>query len=847
MMYTFESFVNEKREDVDKELNFLKEKSSAYECLLSAHKTEPCAFSGIRLLTEPSKLLMGQEYPTQNSFLSGLCDNKVTLLSNLKSQYPKDMLIKVLGADELLCQRIAQDHKNTIHLTLFFTSERADMSLAGEWLSMVSHKLCLMYEHWLTLKKCKEQLSLFSEVSKISKVGAWSYSIENDEMYWSDEVFHIYGMKPSDKVNPEIGISCYQESDRNIITQAFVKAVESGQPYQHELKFKDIKGVSKWVRTNGRVERDETGSVMRVYGAIEDISDEVLQIKRESERADYLKNIFDSFKDAVLVINEKGIIQSCNLGCLTIFGYQEEELLGKPLTMLMPEPYRSAHDSYIENYLSSGNSKIIGIGRQLPATRKNGDIFQMELAVTESLYHGHYEFIGFIRDITDKINARDAVYRMAFTDPITGLKNRAWFEKEASSLFAIAKLKQQYIYASILDIDRLEKINRKFGVAFGNTVIKAVGERLTLLHHSDVHVYKASADAFIILSVKGSKDPNIVDAIRVSVDSVLASIRKIEVSYEGEAIPITVSMGSVITSTATSSLETLTAQLEYALFKAKSIGLAGQYLLSGERIDAYEQQTNMQEVLETVTQTDELYVVLQPQFSSRTEFGSSEVLLRWNSPVFGQVSPGEFIPLAEKTSAIIAIEKWVIKEACRILKKVKSKGYLQTLAVNISAKHLVHPSFSTSILKTVREHGISPSSLILEITESELVNDLDEVKQKMIDLRAIGFRFSIDDFGTGYSSLAYLQALPLDELKIDKQFVDAINPDEKSSRSIINLILDMADVLGVRTVAEGVETDIQYDILKAKTCDVIQGYLLSKPLNEDEWFSMLVATEQNVV
>ncbi|WP_100641394.1 EAL and GGDEF domain-containing protein [Alteromonas facilis] len=697
----------------------------------------------------------------------------------------------------------------------------------------------LLFDAEYRAERLENQTLLLEEICEISNVGAWEFDVVKQSLFWSKQVYYIHSIPLNTVITPDVAIAYYQPSDIPLITEAFETLLRDGTGYELTLQIIDANETPKWIKTTGRASFDSEGNVVRVFGAIEDITVEKERIDIEIDRVSYLNNILNSFKDAVVISDTKGIIQVVNNSASDVFQYASEELIGKNVSVLMPEPYASEHQTYIRKYLDSGDSKIIGVGRQLPAKRKDQSIFQMELSLTEFYFQGKCQYIGVIRDISERIKAQDAIYKMAFTDPTSGLKNRSWFEREVKSLLSVASIKDHYVFATIVDIDKLNSINQRFGMQAGNKAIKAIAETLSKLNSSDFHVYKTGEDSFVVLSVRSSENEESLQTHVQTIEDLLHSQSGIQIQHLSGLISVTVSIASIIVSARNASVETLVSYLEYSKRKAKLLSPKGSFLLSGDNLIEYQRTTGLRSALEKLTESGELRLVMQPQFTSRTTFNCSEALIRWQSKEYGFVSPMEFIPLAEESNAIIYIGEWVINEACRLISEAKNKGIETKIAVNISGKHLLYAEFKSSLIKTLYKWNIEPSSLILELTETALITNIDAVTTMMTELKAQGFYFSIDDFGTGYSSLAYLKSLPIDELKIDKQFIDMIDEDKKTSTSIVNLIIDMAAVLNVSTVAEGVETEVQYDYLQSKNCHAVQGYLLSKPLEEQAWFEAL--------
>ena len=253
---------------------------------------------------------------------------------------------------------------------------------------------------------------------------------------------------------------------------------------------------------------------------------------------------------------------------------------------------------------------------------------------------------------------------------------------------------------------------------------------------------------------------------------------------------------------------------------------------------------NLQDIenrLKVAVSNMDFFLNFQPQFNSVTQtLRGVEALIRWKNPDGKIVSPGIFIPLAEKTGSIIAIGDWVLDTAVKIFMEWKKKyDYDMILSVNISSIQYKRPDFVTKVMSTVNKYGLDPSKLELEITESVLIDDMKTVFEKMEELRDFGIRISIDDFGTGYSSLQYLKSLPADTLKLDKTFIDSAENDS-STKIIIETMIGMSKKLGFETVAEGVETKEQLEILENMGCDIIQGYYLGKPVSDEEIENLLL-------
>ena len=508
--------------------------------------------------------------------------------------------------------------------------------------------------------------------------------------------------------------------------------------------------------------------------------------------------------------------------------------------MLMPEPYASKHATYIKNYERTGRAKIIGKGRQLPAKRKNGDIFQMELSVTKIEEQGTTQYIGVVRDISERLEAADTIYNLAFTDNVTGLRNFQWFEQECKELMFRAFRNKHCIHALLLDIDKMAVLNTQIGFNKGDVALKQIADNLRNIIGNDYNIYKFDADAFVVLAKQTTPKASAYKFNASLIEQALLNQSNFCIEIDKVSRSLSSSLGSTIVDPAKQSFESMLNILEHAVRNAKADAPFGLCHIADEGVDQYDRHLMIQNALKSVTETNDLALVMQPQYRNGGKLNSFEALLRWNSAELGFVSPAVFIPLAEETGDIIAIGEWVLEESCRCISELLEMEMSTSVSVNISAKQIISPQFSHHVKMPLNKHNIPPSMLVLELTESALVADIIAVKDTMKELSNYGIRFSIDDFGTGYSSLAYLKELPIAELKIDKYFVDDITQQTSDERhAIVDAIINMAKAIGVSCVAEGVEIEEQYEYLKARGCDLYQGYYFSKPLALSDWRGLL--------
>ena len=771
--------------------------------------------------------------PCETVLLTGACGYK----SDICEHFPDDQTLSELNAQGYLGAGLFNENNQDIGvLVAIFNTPKHDIN---EWLQVFSLQAKLfstqLQKDFFAIKTARN-LSLIDEISRMSKTGSWEFYPETEKLIWSSETYRIFGLPVGSAINVQNAINSFAPGYTEELTLAFDNLRFHQQPYDIQCKIIDSSGTIRWVRASGKAELYKNGAVKRLFGAFEDITEYKTALTLNEERAMKIQSILNNINDAVFSIDVKGTITHCNDIALKTFGYTRSELIAQSVEILMPEPYASNHAFYMRNYMETGVGKIIGVGRQLPAKRKNGDIFQMELSLSESFDQGERGFIGVIRDISERIEAQDTIYNLAYTDSVTRLRNQQWFHQRFKDLMLRASSKQEYIHILLLDIDNMAQINTRFGFGNGNYAIRKIAEQLLFVIGHDYEIFKYGGDSFVVLSKKTyiKEDLHKFDANLV--ESALLSPRHFDIVINSVKWSLTASLGSAIFNPQGQSIESIINVIEQAVKRAKRSAPFGLCHISEDGFKEFDRYLDIKSKLEQAIECDELSIVLQPQVTHDGTVSSFEALVRWYSKELGPVSPSEFIPIAEESYAICEIGDIVLRKTLSVISNFVKSGLNTSIAINISARQIVVPDFINSLLSRVNQYGIPPHMLMLELTETALVVDIELVKETMLELARFGFRFSIDDFGTGYSSLAYLKVLPISELKIDKYFVDDIGKDfDGKAAQIVDAIIEMAKALNVTCIAEGVESEEQLKYLIGKGCEKFQGYYFSRPEPEAHW------------
>jgi diguanylate cyclase (GGDEF)-like protein/PAS domain S-box-containing protein len=571
---------------------------------------------------------------------------------------------------------------------------------------------------------------------------------------------------------------------------------------------------------------DADGSVLVVARNITDIIRATRDVAAQSKR---LNSILDTAVDAIVVADEHGVIETFNRAAEQIFGYPAHEAIGANVKILMPASDADQHDFYLKNFVEHQKPKAIGIGREVTARKKDGSEFPAEISLSLCHLDDRRLFTAIIRDITERRSFEDHLAHFATHDTLTSLPNRHLFQSHLQKSLDKAKTDGQMVAVWFIDLDGFKMVNDVMGHSAGDELMVLAGLRLMDGIKPDDTVARFGGDEFVIIR-NGLKDEA---EVTEAAEELLRHVAR-PFDIRGREVTLSLNLGIALYPKNAHTASDLVACAGAAMIVAKASG-PNHYRFFDPAMhhDSVERLTLENELRRGIAQ-DELILYYQPQVCTRTGvILGLEALVRWNHPTMGMVQPGRFIPVAERSGLIVPLGEWVLRQACNDLRHLEKLGIpLVSVAVNISPKQFAEADVLGLIKQAVSDSGIDPSRLDVEITESTLMNDPERVIAHLEELKTTGIRLSIDDFGTGYSSLNYLKRFPVDTLKIDRSFVIDIADNDKDE-AIAVTIITLAHAMGMTVLAEGVEYHRQGDLLQKLGCDVIQGFLYSKPMPFD--------------
>lgn len=560
---------------------------------------------------------------------------------------------------------------------------------------------------------------------------------------------------------------------------------------------------------------------------------------RDSESK--LRGMINGALDAIVTIDELGCIIEFNPAAEHIFGYQRDDVLGRNLAeVIIPPGMREAHQKGHERFVKTGKQKMFGRRMELTAMRADGSEFPIELTITSLSDQGLPYVTGFIRDITEKKRAEQDIHNLAFFDSLTGLPNRRLLMDRLQQALVSSSRTHKYGAVMFIDLDNFKIINDSRGHDYGDLLLIEVARRLRSCVRAEDTVSRLSGDEFVLIleDLSLDVDQSVIEARTIGEKILMAvhqSYRLKDVEYHNScSIGISLFCGNLI------SVEELLKRADTAMYQAKASGRNTLQFHDPQMQEALERRMELESQLRVALLNQQFLMLYQPQVDAARKVFCAEVLLRWNHPRQGWLSPTEFIATAEESGLIVAIGHWVLFHACLQLKAWESAERSKDiqLAVNVSPRQFSQPNFVEEIRQILAQTGANPELLKLELTESIVLDNMEEAILKMQELRSIGVRFAMDDFGTGYSSLAYLKRLPLSQVKIDQSFVRDIATDSNDA-AIVQTIIAMSSTLGLNVIAEGVETEAQFGLLQQYGCRQFQGYLFGRPMVLAELESML--------
>lgn len=541
---------------------------------------------------------------------------------------------------------------------------------------------------------------------------------------------------------------------------------------------------------------------------------ELINLKRDHEEIERVAALASATFEA-MVMHQQGKIVDGNSRLADLMGVPLDQLIGRSLSEFLPEPedWAALRDAFMSD--REFNQEILlqrPDGQQIPVAARGRDI----------VYRGEKIRVGCLVDLSERKKAEQHIRHLAYHDALTGLPNRTLFTEKLGD--AVSRAVSGWGCAVVMiDLDHFKDINDIHGHPAGDAVIREAGRRLTAAIGKDDIAARLGGDEFAVILANASFEAQLEDLGR----RLVAAFRAPFDIGNGEKVRCGISIGAALCPEHGGSSDELIGKADLALYHAKDSGRNTWCVFQPGMSELIEKRRALEADLDLALKRREFELYLQPRINvARAEISAYEALIRWRHPQRGMISPADFVPVAEVSGKIVALGEWVIEEACALLRRDLPDG---KLSINVSPIQFRHAEFMVHLRETVQDAGIEPHRLELEITESVLIDDDKRAVNILRELKEAGFDIALDDFGTGYSSLSYLNRYPFDTIKIDRSFVNNLGVEENAA-AIVRTIIDLGAGLGMKVVAEGVETIEQALLLQQLGCDELQGYLLGRPL-----------------
>ncbi len=704
-----------------------------------------------------------------------------------------------------------------------------------------AHWLPRALRYLIERKDVQEELrtseARFRAISDASPLGIFVSNAEGSCVYTNTAYQMISGLNQAQTLGTNWSMAIHPEDRERVLAEWRISA-RSQEPFQTEYRFQQADASVVWTRVNSAAMLDGRRALGLVQ-TVEDITERKVTEEALFEEKERAQVTLNSIGDAVLTTDLPGNVTYLNLVAEKMTGWSREEAIGQPLTKVFQ--------------IVDGASRQTATNPALHAIRKNQTVEMAQDSVlirrdgTESaiedsaapIHNREGQVIGAVMVFHDVSLSRAMTLKMAHLaqhDFLTGLPNRLLLTERLSQAIRLANRHKKQIALLFIDLDYFKHINDSLGHAIGDLLLKSVAERLTSSVRDTDTVCRQGGDEFVILLAE-IEDPQA--ATRIA-EKLLAAFELLHL-IDGHELHVGMSIGISIFPDDGSNVDDVLQNADTAMFHAKAAGRSQyQFFRADMNTNAIHRQA-VETSLRRALKQGEFLLHYQPQIDLASgAITGTEALLRWQEPELGLVLPGQFVAIAEQCGLIVPIGRWVMREACRQVQSWLDAGLPAVpVAVNISALEFRQPNFLDGIALILRETGLAPRFLELELTERILMHDAESSAAVLHALKAMGVRLAIDDFGTGYSSLSNLKSFPIDTLKIDQSLVRDIITDSNDA-IIVSTVIGIGRNLNQRVIAEGVETPEQLTFLQTRQCEVGQGYQFSHPLS-GEGFGRLLA------
>lgn len=703
------------------------------------------------------------------------------------------------------------------------------------FMNTVASTLALLIDQQEAEDRLQHSEKNLIKAQRLAKMGYWEWLLEENRLLLSDEACQIFEFAPEQAPTSYDEFVAYiHPDDRQRLQDAVHHSLMTKEAFSIQYQIVCENGMQREVYVEGEMELDANGASVRMFGAIQDIT----QRKQSEKHLALATKVFESSIEGIAITDKNSVIQSVNRAFTHITGYSSEEAIGNKPNILKSDRHDKAFYQKLWSTLRD-TGKWKG---EIWNRRKSGEVYPEHLTITaiKDEYGRTTHYVAVFHDLSEVRSYEDQLQFQAFHDILTSLPNRQLLLDRLRVAINHARQTTRRVAVLCLDLDNFKHINDSLGHTAGDMLLKQVAERLKQCMIPESTVAHLGGDDFAVLV-------NQCDDVK---DAALMADRLFEqfvepfnlTSYETF---VTASVGITYFPEDGNDAETLLKNAELAMYRAKQEGKNRYQLFAKSMNLTVVRRLSLENSLRKALDRNEFQVYYQPKVSTASgKITGMEALVRWQKADGQLVSPLDFIPLAEETGLIVPIGAYVLRQTCIDTGKWLKQNKNLSVSVNLSARQFTQEGLVAELVSILAETGFPIANLELEVTESVVMGNEEAAIEQLRELKSIGARLALDDFGTGYSSLQYLRKMPIDTLKIDRSFIRDI-PDNSESSAIATAIITLARALNLELVAEGVENHAQLDFLRQQSCkDIqIQGYLFSPPVPAAVFSDLLKRTQ----
>jgi diguanylate cyclase (GGDEF)-like protein/PAS domain S-box-containing protein len=691
-------------------------------------------------------------------------------------------------------------------------------------LEVLADLLGAVIQRDFTARALRESEVLRSHAEHLAHLGSWEWDIQGDDFRPSEEWRRVTGLR-ADVTRLEDLFELVHPDDLVEVRRRLKDTLDTGRPYDHEHRiYRHPDRTVRWIKAHAELDRSG-GATRRLYGFVQDITERKRIEAAIAESEARYRSVVDNIREVVFQADREGRWTFLNPAWQELTGFALEDSLGKRYLDFVHPDDRGGSEREFRELMAGGERAVRSEVRYLT---RDDDFRWFEVNVRSTLDEDGAiaGCAGTLRDITQQREAEQKMRHLAHYDPVTGLPNRILALDRLDQLLKTSHRKQEQVAVLFLDLDHFKKANDTLGHEAGDQLLREAARRLLSDVREQDTVARFGGDEFLIL-VGGLPEATAAQPVA---EKLLQSFRDPFRIHDREFM-LTASLGIAVAPDDGANAQVLLRNADIAMYQSKGVGRNTYHYFTESMNRDVERRQNVEELLRGALARDELSLAFQP--IANLENGAvvgAEALLRWRSDSLGQVSPDEFIPIAEQTGQIDAIGQFVIDSALEQAVRWRSERIEDFwVSVNVSPQQFRDPNLVPLIERALERTGLPGAALQIEITESVLLDERGQAAEALARLKRLGVSIAMDDFGTGYASLSYLRYFPFDTLKIDRSFVGDIADDPKDAELVIASI-SLAHSLNLKVLAEGVETEAQLALLRRHGCELVQGFLLARPL-----------------